>query len=58
MTALAIDPKHRKVIFAATVITPASAFTVFWSAYIIFIVVSGGMGTLTGPLIGAALYAL
>jgi branched-chain amino acid transport system permease protein len=42
----------------ATVITPASAFTVFWSAYIIFIVVAGGMGTLTGPLIGAALYVL
>ena len=27
-----------------------------WSAYLVFIVVAGGMGTLAGPIIGATLY--
>ncbi len=40
------------------IITPGSAFTVFWSAYFVFIVVSGGMGTLAGPIIGAAIYVI
>lgn len=39
-------------------VTPDSAFTVFWSAYFVFIVVSGGMGTLAGPIIGAAVYVV
>jgi len=40
----------------AVSITPPAAFTVFWSAYFVFIVVSGGMGTLAGPIVGAAIY--
>ena len=42
----------------AVIITPASAFTIFWSAYFVFIVVAGGMGTLTGPIVGAAIFVL
>jgi ABC-type branched-subunit amino acid transport system permease subunit/aromatic ring-opening dioxygenase catalytic subunit (LigB family) len=38
------------------IITPGSAFTVFWSAYFVFIAVAGGMGTLAGPIVGAAIY--
>ena len=40
----------------AVIITPPSAFTIFWSAYFVFIVVAGGMGTLAGPIIGAAIF--
>jgi ABC-type branched-subunit amino acid transport system permease subunit/aromatic ring-opening dioxygenase catalytic subunit (LigB family) len=42
----------------AVTITPAGAFYIGWSAYMVFIVVSGGMGTLSGPLIGAVLYVI
>jgi ABC-type branched-subunit amino acid transport system permease subunit/aromatic ring-opening dioxygenase catalytic subunit (LigB family) len=42
----------------AVIITPPSAFAVTWSAYFVFIVVAGGMGTLAGPIIGAALYVI
>lgn len=34
-------------------ITPAAAFSVQWSAYMAFIVVIGGLGTVEGPIIGA-----
>lgn len=37
-------------------ITPAGAFGIQWSAYAVFIVVAGGMGTLVGPIIGAVLF--
>lgn len=37
-------------------ITPAGAFGIHWSAYVVFIVVAGGMGTLVGPIIGAVLF--
>ncbi len=38
------------------IITPPSAFTISWASYIVFIAVSGGMGTVAGPLIGAVLF--
>ena len=40
----------------AVIITPPAAFTIFWSAYFVFIVVAGGMGTLAGPIVGAAIF--
>lgn len=40
----------------AVIITPPSAFNIFWSAAFVFVVVAGGMGTLAGPIIGAAIY--
>ena len=42
----------------AVIITPPAAFTIFWSAYFVFIVVAGGMGTLAGPIIGAAIFVV
>lgn len=42
----------------AVIITPPAAFDVSWSAYFVFIVVAGGMGTLPGPIIGAVIYVL
>ncbi len=42
----------------AVIITPPAAFAVFWSAYFVFIVVAGGMGTLAGPIVGAAVYVI
>jgi branched-chain amino acid transport system permease protein len=38
------------------IITPPSAFSISWAAYIVFIVVAGGMGTIAGPLVGAVLF--
>ena len=40
------------------IITPPSAFTISWAAYIVFVVVAGGMGTVAGPIIGAVVYIL
>ncbi len=40
----------------AVSITPPSAFNVFWSAYFVFVVVAGGMGTVSGPVIGALIF--
>ena len=37
-------------------ISPDAAFGVQWSPVIIFMVVIGGLGTIEGPLLGAALY--
>jgi ABC-type branched-subunit amino acid transport system permease subunit/aromatic ring-opening dioxygenase catalytic subunit (LigB family) len=42
----------------AVIITPPAAFDVSWSAYFVFVVVAGGMGTLPGPIIGAVIYVL
>jgi len=42
----------------AVIITPAAAFNVFWSAYFVFVVVAGGMGTLSGPIVGALIYVV
>ena len=42
----------------SVIITPPSAFTIFWSAYFVFIVVVGGMGTLSGPIVGAAIFVI
>ena len=39
-------------------ITPPDAFHIRWSAYVVFIVVAGGMGTLWGPIIGAVLFVI
>ncbi len=39
-------------------ITPADAFHIRWSAYMVFVVVAGGMGTLSGPIVGAVLYVI
>ena len=42
------------IFFQKASITPDSAFSVIdWTAYVIFIVVIGGIGTLEGPIIGA-----
>ncbi|MEZ5741625.1 MAG: hypothetical protein R3E68_20825 [Burkholderiaceae bacterium] len=40
------------------IITPPSGFALSWSAYIVFIVVAGGMGTLAGPILGAIAYVV
>ncbi len=37
-------------------VQPDSAFSVQWSAYMIFIVVIGGIGTLEGPLVGTIIF--
>jgi branched-chain amino acid transport system permease protein len=37
-------------------ITPNAGFTVQWSAFMIFIVVIGGIGTVEGPIVGASLF--
>lgn len=37
-------------------ISPDAAFTVQWTAFMIFIVVIGGIGTVEGPIIGAIVY--
>jgi branched-chain amino acid transport system permease protein len=37
-------------------ISPDAAFGVSWSAFIIFIVVIGGIGTLEGPIVGTLLF--
>ncbi len=42
----------------SVIITPPAAFTVFWSAYFVFVVVAGGMGTLAGPIVGAAVFVI
>lgn len=42
----------------AVIITPPAAFNVFWSAYFVFVVVAGGMGSLAGPIIGALIYVV
>jgi branched-chain amino acid transport system permease protein len=40
-------------------ISPVSAFSVLdWTAYIIFIVVIGGIGTIEGPIIGTIVFVL
>ena len=39
-------------------ITPPDAFHIRWSAFIVFVVVSGGMGSLAGPIVGAVLYVI
>ena len=39
-------------------ISPDAGFSINWTAYTIFIVVIGGLGSLEGPLIGAALFFL
>jgi branched-chain amino acid transport system permease protein len=37
-------------------VQPDAAFTVNWSAYMIFIVVIGGIGTIEGPILGAIVF--
>lgn len=37
-------------------IQPDSAFSINWTAYIIFIVVIGGIGTIEGPIVGTAVF--
>jgi branched-chain amino acid transport system permease protein len=37
-------------------VQPDAAFTVNWSAYMIFIVVIGGIGTIEGPIIGTVVF--
>jgi branched-chain amino acid transport system permease protein len=39
-------------------ISPDAAFSINWTAYTIFIVVIGGLGSLEGPLLGTALFFL
>jgi len=39
-------------------VTPEAAFTVQWTAFMIFIVVIGGIGTIEGPIIGALIFFL
>lgn len=42
----------------SVIITPPAAFTVTWSAYFVFVVVAGGIGTLPGPIIGAVIFVV
>lgn len=42
----------------AVTITPPDAFHIRWSAYAVFVVVAGGMGTLSGPIIGAVVFII
>jgi branched-chain amino acid transport system permease protein len=37
-------------------ITPGSAFSLNWTAIVIFVVVLGGIGTIEGPILGAVVY--
>jgi branched-chain amino acid transport system permease protein len=37
-------------------VDPSSAFTVNWTAFMIFIVVIGGIGTIEGPIIGTIIF--
>ncbi|MDB5526992.1 MAG: hypothetical protein JWR51_95 [Devosia sp.] len=39
-------------------VSPDAAFSLNWTAYVIFIVVIGGVGTLEGPIIGTAVFFL
>jgi branched-chain amino acid transport system permease protein len=39
-------------------ISPDAAFSINWTAYTIFIVVIGGLGTLEGPIVGAIVFFL
>jgi branched-chain amino acid transport system permease protein len=39
-------------------IQPDAAFSVNWSAFMIFIVVIGGVGTIEGPIVGTVLFVL
>ena len=39
-------------------IQPEAAFSVNWSAFMIFIVVIGGVGTIEGPIVGTVLFVL
>jgi branched-chain amino acid transport system permease protein len=39
-------------------ISPDAAFSITWTAYTIFIVVIGGLGTLEGPIVGALVFFL
>jgi branched-chain amino acid transport system permease protein len=46
------------VIVSQLNVAPDSAFSVQWSAYMIFMVLLGGIGTLEGPIVGAALFTI
>ena len=37
-------------------VQPAAAFSINWTAYLIFITVIGGVGTIEGPIIGTLIY--
>jgi branched-chain amino acid transport system permease protein len=37
-------------------VQPAAAFSINWTAYLIFITVIGGVGTIEGPIIGTIIY--
>ena len=39
-------------------ITPPDAFHIRWSAFVVFVVVSGGMGSLAGPIAGAVIFVI
>ncbi len=39
-------------------IQPASVFAINWSAYMVFMAVVGGLGTVEGPIIGAVIFYL
>ena len=39
-------------------ISPDAAFSIHWTAYTIFIVVIGGLGTLEGPILGTVIFFL
>ena len=51
---LRCGPDRRADFLQRASITPDSAFSVIdWTAYVLFIVIIGGIGTLEGPIIGA-----
>ena len=55
-TALAAAPYYLQQLRVQPVGTGGAFSVVLWTAPIIFIVVIGGIGTIEGPIIGAALY--
>lgn len=40
------------------IVTPPAAFALSWASSIVFVVVSGGMGTVAGPVLGAIVFIL
>lgn len=40
------------------IVTPPAAFAVSWASAIVFVVVSGGMGTVAGPLLGGIVFII
>jgi branched-chain amino acid transport system permease protein len=59
VTAVAMGMVGALIFFQKARISPDAAFSLIdWTAYVIFIVVIGGIGTMEGPIIGVAIFYL